>query len=215
MKVLSVNVGLPREVLWRGRPITTGIFKEPVADRVPVRALNIDGDRQADLRVHGGADKAVYAYPSEFYELWRGERPELDFRWGQFGENLTTEGLLDGDVNVGDRFRVGTAELVVTQPRLPCYKLGIRMGRDRFVKEFLERGLLGFYLSVAREGEVGAGDRIVELARDPRGFRVTEVARLFSLDRDDFDGLRRAADLDVLPESWREYFRRRLVARAA
>jgi MOSC domain-containing protein YiiM len=215
MKVLSVNVGLPREVSWRGRPITTGIFKEPVADRVPVRALNIDGDRQADLRVHGGADKAVYAYPSEFYELWRGERPELDFRWGQFGENLTTEGLLDGDVNVGDRFRVGTAELVVTQPRLPCYKLGIRMGRDRFVKEFLERGLLGFYLSVAREGEVGAGDRIVELARDPRGFRVTEVARLFSLDRDDFEGLRRAADLDVLPESWREYFRRRLVARAA
>ncbi|HEY9458154.1 MAG TPA: MOSC domain-containing protein [Gaiella sp.] len=215
MKVLSVNVGLPREVLWRGRPITTGIFKEPVADRVPVRALNIDGDRQADLRVHGGADKAVYAYPSEFYELWRGERPELDFRWGQFGENLTTEGLLDGDVNVGDRFRVGTAELVVTQPRLPCYKLGIRMGRDRFVKEFLERGLLGFYLSVAREGEVAAGDRIVELARDPHGFRVTEVARLFSLDRDDVDGLRRAADLDVLPESWREYFRRRLVARAA
>ena len=215
MKVLSVNVGLPREVSWRGRPITTGIFKEPVADRVPVRALNIDGDRQADLRVHGGADKAVYAYPSEFYELWRGERPELDFRWGQFGENLTTEGLLDGDVNVGDRFRVGTAELVVTQPRLPCYKLGIRMGRDRFAKEFLERELLGFYLSVAREGEVGAGDRIVELARDPRGFRVTEVARLFSLDRDDFDGLRRAADLDVLPESWREYFRRRLVARAA
>jgi MOSC domain-containing protein YiiM len=215
MKVLSVNVGLPREVLWRGRPITTGIFKEPVADRVPVRALNIDGDRQADLRVHGGADKAVYAYPSEFYELWRRERPELDFRWGRFGENLTTEGLLDGDVNVGDRFRVGTAELVVTQPRLPCYKLGIRMGRDRFAKEFLERELLGFYLSVAREGEVGAGDRIVELARDPRGFRVTEVARLFSLDRDDFDGLRRAADLDVLPESWREYFRRRLVARAA
>jgi MOSC domain-containing protein YiiM len=215
MKVLSVNVGLPREVSWRGRPITTGIFKEPVADRVPVRALNIDGDRQADLRVHGGADKAVYAYPSEFYELWRRERPELDFRLGRFGENLTTEGLLDGDVNVGDRFRVGTAELVVTQPRLPCYKLGIRMGRDRFVKEFLERGLLGFYLSVAREGEVGAGDRIVELARDPRGFRVTEVARLFSLDRDDFDGLRRAADLDVLPESWREYFRRRLVARAA
>lgn len=215
MKVLSVNVGLPREVLWRGRPITTGIFKEPVVDRVPVRALNIDGDRQADLRVHGGADKAVYAYPSEFYELWRRERPELDFGWGQFGENLTTEGLLDGDVNVGDRFRVGTAELVVTQPRLPCYKLGIRMGRDRFAKEFLERELLGFYLSVAREGEVGAGDRIVELARDPRGFRVTEVARLFSLDRDDFDGLRRAADLDVLPESWREYFRRRLVARAA
>jgi MOSC domain-containing protein YiiM len=215
MRALSVNVGLPREVLWRGRPVTTGIFKEPVTDRVTVRALNVDGDRQADLRVHGGPDKAVYAYPSEFYELWRRERPELDFAWGRFGENLTTEGVLDDEVSVGDRFRVGTAELVVTQPRLPCFKLGIRMGRDRFVTEFLERGLLGFYLSVVREGEVEAGDSIVELARDPRGFRVTEVARLFSLDRDDVDGLRRAATLEVLPESWREYFRKRLVARAA
>jgi MOSC domain-containing protein YiiM len=215
MRALSVNVGLPREVLWRGRPVTTGIFKEPVTGRVTVRALNVDGDRQADLRVHGGPDKAVYAYPSEFYELWRRERPELDFAWGRFGENLTTEGVLDDEVSVGDRFRVGTAELVVTQPRLPCFKLGIRMGRDRFVTEFLERGLLGFYLSVVREGEVEAGDSIVELARDPRGFRVTEVARLFSHDRDDVDGLRRAADLDVLPESWREYFQRRLAARAA
>jgi MOSC domain-containing protein YiiM len=215
MRVLSVNVGLPREVLWRGRPVTTGIFKEPVTGRVTVRALNVDGDRQADLRVHGGPDKAVYAYPSEFYDLWRRERPELDFAWGRFGENLTTEGVLDDEVSVGDRFRVGTAELVVTQPRLPCFKLGIRMGRDRFVTEFLERGLLGFYLSVVREGEVEAGDSIVELARDPRGFRVTEVARLFSHDRDDVDGLRRAADLDVLPESWREYFQRRLAARAA
>jgi MOSC domain-containing protein YiiM len=215
MRVLSVNVGLPREVLWRGRPVTTGIFKEPVTGRVPVRALNVDGDRQADLRVHGGPDKAVYAYPSEFYDLWRRERPELDFAWGRFGENLTTEGVLDDEVSVGDRFRVGTAELVVTQPRLPCFKLGIRMGRDRFVTEFLERGLLGFYLSVVREGEVEAGDSIVELARDPRGFRVTEVARLFSHDRDDVDGLRRAADLDVLPESWREHFQRRLAARAA
>ena len=215
MRVLSVNVGLPREVSWRGRPVTTGIFKEPAAGRVPVRMLNLDGDRQADLRVHGGPEKAVYAYPSEFYELWRRERPELEFRWGQFGENLTTEGLLDDELNVGDRFRVGTAELVVTQPRLPCFKLGIRTGRDRFVTEFLERGLLGFYCSVAREGEVEAGDPIVELARDPRGFRVTEVARLFSTDREDVDGLRRAAELDVLPESWREYFGRRLAARAA
>lgn len=214
MRVLSVNVGLPHEVWWRGRPVTTGIFKEPVTGRVPARALNLDGDRQADLRVHGGPDKAVYAYPSEFYELWRRERPELDFPWGQFGENLTTQGLRDSEVSVGDRFRVGTAELVVTQPRIPCFKLGIRMGRDRFVTEFLERGLLGFYLSVAREGEVEAGDPIVEVARDARGFRVTEVARLFSLDRDDVDGMRRAADLDVLPESWREHFRRRL-ARAA
>jgi MOSC domain-containing protein YiiM len=183
MRVLSVNVGLPREVSWRGKPVTTGIYKEPVGGSVRIRTLNLDGDRQADLRVHGGTDKAVYAYPSEFYDLWRSERPELDFPWAQFGENLTTEGLLDGDVSIGDRFRVGTAELVVTQPRFPCFKLGLKMGRHEFVTEFLERGLLGFYLAVAREGEVEAGDPIVELSRDPRGFSVTEVARLYTNDR--------------------------------
>lgn len=215
MRVLSVNVGLPREVIWRGKPVTTGIYKQPVPCRVPIRALNLDGDRQADLRVHGGRDKAVYAYPSEFYELWSRERPEFDFGPGTFGENLTTEGLLDDDVSVGDRFLVGTAELVVTQPRLPCFKLGIKMGRNEFVTEFLERGLHGFYLAVAREGDVEAGDPIVELDRESRGFRVTEVARLYARDKDDVDGLQRAADLDVLPEDWREYFRKRASARAA
>jgi len=215
VRVVSVNVGLLREVLWHGKPIPTGIWKEPIAGPVPVRTLNLDGDRQADLRVHGGSEKAVYAYPSEYYELWSRERPELDLGPGTFGENLTTEGLLDTDVSVGDRFRVGTAELAVTQPRLPCFKLGLRMERDEFVTEFLERGLLGFYLAVVREGEVAAGDAIVELARDPRAFRVTEVARLYTSGRDDVEGLRRAADLDVLPESWRRYFHKRLEARAA
>jgi MOSC domain-containing protein YiiM len=215
VRVLSVNVGLPREVTWRGKPVTTGIFKEPVSGRVPLRTLNLDGDRQADLRVHGGPEKAVYAYPSEYYELWSRERPELVLGPGAFGENLTTEGLLDEDVSVGDRFRVGTAELVVTQPRLPCFKLGIRMGRDAFVSEFLERGLLGFYLAVAREGEVAAGGPIVALHRDQRRFGVTEVARLFAHDRDDVEGMRRAAALDVLPASWRDHFRKRVDARAA
>jgi MOSC domain-containing protein YiiM len=158
MRVLSVNVGLPHVVNWRGKPVTTGIFKEPVAGRVTVRTLNLDGDRQADLRVHGGREKAVYAYPSEFYETWSRERPELDFGPGTFGENLTTEGLPDYDVSVGDRFRIGTAELVVTEPRLPCFKIGIKMGRDEFVTEFLDRGLYGFYLAVLREGMVEAGD---------------------------------------------------------
>jgi MOSC domain-containing protein YiiM len=215
VKVLSVNVGQPREVLWHGKPVTTGIFKEPVAGRVPLRRLNLDGDSLADLRVHGGPDKAVYAYPSEFYELWSRERPELELGPGTFGENLTLEGLLDDDVSVGDRFQIGTAELVVTQPRLPCFKLGLRMGRDEFVTEFLERGLLGFYLAVAREGEVAAGDAIVELQRDPRRFGVTEVARLYAADRDDVETMRLAADHDALPESWREYFRKRVEARAA
>jgi MOSC domain-containing protein YiiM len=215
MKVLSVNVGQPREVVWHGKPVTTGIFKEPVAGRVPLRRLNLDGDIQADLRVHGGPDKAVYAYSSEFYELWSRERPELELGPGTFGENLTTQGLLDGEVSIGDRFRVGTAELVVTQPRLPCFKLGLRMGRDAFVTEFLERGLLGFYLAVAREGEVEAGDAIVELERDPRRFGVTDVARLYAADRDDVEAMQRAAAHDALPESWREYFRKRVEARAA
>jgi MOSC domain-containing protein YiiM len=160
LRVLSVNVSLPRDVVWRGKTIRTGIHKEPVAGRVPLRRTNLDGDGQADLRVHGGPDKAVYAYPSEHYELWSRERPELLVRPGAFGENLTT-GPVDDDVSVGDRFRIGTAELVVTQPRLPCFKLGIRMGRDEFVPEFLERGLLGFYFAVFREGEVAAGDPIV------------------------------------------------------
>ena len=215
MRVLSVNVGLPREVFWRGKPVTTGIWKEPVLGPVRLHGLNLDGDRQADLRVHGGPDKAVYAYPSEFYELWSRERPELDLGPGTFGENLTTEGLPDDGVSVGDRFRIGTAELVVTQPRLPCFKLGIRMGRDEFVTEFLERGLLGFYLAVAREGEVAAGDEIAEVGRDPRGFPVTEVARLYVDGRDDIEGMRRAAALDSLPESWREWFRTQLDSRAA
>ena len=215
MKVLSVNVGLPREVVWRGKPVVTGIWKTPVPGGVPLRSLNLDGDRQADLRAHGGQDKAVYAYPSEYYELWSRERPELDLGPGTFGENLTTEGLPDDGVSVGDRFRIGTAELVVTQPRLPCFKLGIRMGRDEFVTEFLERGLLGFYLAVVREGEVAAGDEIAEVARDPRGFPVTEVARLYVGGRDDVEGMRRAAGLDALPDSWREWFRTQLDSRAA
>jgi MOSC domain-containing protein YiiM len=215
MRVLSVNVGLPREVVWRGKPITTGIYKEPVAGPVPLRKLNLAGDRQADLRVHGGPEKAVYLYPSEFYERWSRERPDLQFGPGTFGENLTTKGLVDDDVSVGDRFRIGTAELVVTQPRLPCFKLGIKMGRDEFVLEFLERGLFGFYLAVAREGEVEAGDRIVALSRDPHRFGVAEVARLYAGDRDDVASMRRAAELDVLPESWRDFFRRRVASLAA
>jgi MOSC domain-containing protein YiiM len=193
-----------------GRRIRTSIYKEPVAGQVALRRLNLDGDRQADLRVHGGPDKAVYAYPSEYYELWSRERPELEFGLGTFGENLTTEGLLDEDVSIGDRFRVGTGELVVTQPRLPCFKLGIKMGRDEFVTEFLERGLFGFYLAVTREGHVEAGDPIVAVARDPRRFGVNEVARLYARDGNDVESMRRAAELDVLPDSWRDVFRKRV-----
>src|SRR6185295_12623664 len=145
VRLESVQVGLPREVAWHGKAVLTGIFKQPVAGPVLVRALNLEGDVQADLAVHGGADKAVYAYPAEHYELWRRELPDLDLPWGAFGENLTTSGLDEDSVCLGDRFRIGGAELVVTQPRLPCYKLEVRFGRDGMVRRFLESRRTGFY----------------------------------------------------------------------
>src|SRR6266851_1777434 len=160
MKLLSVNVGLPRDVISKGRLVTTGIFKEPVEGRVRLRTLNLDGDRQADLKVHGGIDKAVYAYPAEHYDYWRSELPGVELPWGMFGENFTVEGMLESGVNIGDEFRIGSAELVVTQPRLPCYKLAVKFGRDDIIKRFLGSGRTGFYFAVLKEGEVGAGDSI-------------------------------------------------------
>jgi MOSC domain-containing protein YiiM len=160
MKVISVNVGLPRTVAWKGQVVTTGIFKAPVDGRVPVRTLNLDGDRQADLSVHGGPNKAIYAYPSEHYDFWRSELPGMELPWGMFGENFTTEGLLEQAVNIGDQFRLGSAVAMVTQPRVPCYKLAAKFGREDIIKRFLASGRSGFYLKVVQEGEVGAGDRI-------------------------------------------------------
>ena len=154
MKIISVNAGGPRDVAWRGRIVRTSIWKNPVDGRVRVRALNIDGDEQSDLSVHGGEDKAVYVYPSEHYAFWG------DFPWGAFGENFTTEGLLEHDVRIGDRLRAGSAEFVVTQPRFPCYKLGIRFGSEKMIVRFLRSGRSGFYLAVLREGDVAAGDEI-------------------------------------------------------
>src|SRR5262245_53588811 len=183
MKLLSVNVGLPREVEWDGRIIRTSIFKTPVAGRVVVRKINLDGDEQSDLTVHGGVDKAVYVYPSEHYAFWREELPDADLSWGAFGENFTTEGALDDSaVHIGDRFRIGSAEFVVTQPRIPCFKLGIRFGRADMVKRFLHSGRNGFYLAVAKEGEVSAGDSIQVLARDENGVTVTDIVQLYTSD---------------------------------
>ncbi len=145
MKVVSLNVGLPRIVEVEGGSVLTSIFKEPVGRRLRVTRLNLEGDQQSDLTVHGGVDKAVYAYPSEHYEEWRRELPDVDFSWAAFGENLTIEGLLE-DVRIGDRFRIGSAEFVVTQPRLPCYKLAIRLGRKDVLKRMLRSGRTGFYL---------------------------------------------------------------------
>lgn len=211
MRVVSVNVGLARTVRWRGRDVTTGIFKEPVEDRVPVRRLNLDGDRQADLSVHGGPAKAVYAYPLEHYGFWRDQlAQELPF--GAFGENLTVAGPpLEDEVAVGDRFRVGTAELVVTQPRIPCYKLGLRLGRNDMVKRLLASGRTGYYLSVAAEGDVAAGDAVEVVARHPARMPVAEVTRVYARDRDDLAAIRRLVALDGLPDDWRDYFAKRVV----
>jgi MOSC domain-containing protein YiiM len=211
MRVVSVNVGLPREVAWKDRQIATGIFKQPVAGQVAIRRLNLDGDRQADLSVHGGPEKAVYGYPSEHYPAWREELPGLELPWGQFGENLTTAGLREDQVQIGDCFRVGTAELVVTQPRVPCFKLGIRFGRPDILRRFLRSGRSGFYFSVRREGTVQAGDPISLVERATQSMTVAEINRLYTQPDADRELLRRAAQLEALPLGWRESFRERLI----
>jgi MOSC domain-containing protein YiiM len=210
MRVISLNVGLPREVLWKGRSVTTGIFKNPVQGRVLMRTLNLDGDRQADLTVHGGKDKAVYAYPSEHYVFWKQELPGQELPWGMFGENLTTERLREDNLNIGDQFRIGSAEVVVTQPRMPCYKLGIKFGRDDILKRFLHSGRSGFYFAVLKEGEVEAGDEIELISRDPNNVTVSDIARLYVSERTNFDLMRQAIQVDALPESWRDYFIERM-----
>jgi MOSC domain-containing protein YiiM len=210
MQVISVNVGLPRIVEWQGEAVETAIFKEPVHGPVAVHRLNLAGDRQADLTVHGGADKAVYAYPSEHYDLWRQELPKVDFPWGAFGENFTTAGLTEADVHVGDRLRIGTAELTVTQPRTPCFKLGLRFRRPDMLKRLLQSGRTGFYLAVAREGHAAEGDDIVVIARDPRAVSISDIVSLYASGRHDQALLRRASELPALPAGWREYFANRL-----
>jgi len=210
MKIISVNVGLPRLVLRNGEPVSTGIFKDPVEGRVRVRTLNLDGDRQSDLSVHGGPQKAVYLYPSEHYEFWKQELPDMNLPWGMFGENLTTTGLFETEVHIGDRFRVGTAELMVTQPRMPCYKLGIRFDRADIIKRFLVSERSGFYFSVLKEGDVGAGDEVELLERNASGVRVVDITRLYSSEKENIALLRRAIATEALPESWREYFLKRI-----
>ena len=210
MKIISLNVGLPRLVLRNDEPVSTGIFKEPVTGRVMMRKLNLDGDRQADLSVHGGPEKAVYIYPSEHYDFWKRELPEMNLPWGMFGENLTTTGLFETETHVGDKFRVGAAEVMVTQPRIPCYKLGIRFGRVDIIKRFLISERSGFYVSVLKEGEVAAGDEFEVLEKNASGVTVVDVTRLYSTDRENVDLLRRAIATEELPESWREYFKKRL-----
>lgn len=216
MKLVSLNVGTPREVMWHGRRVSTGIFKSPVSGRVALRKLNLDGDGQADLSVHGGAYKAVYCYQLVHYEFWKRELPGREMQPAAFGENFTVDGPEENEIFLGDRYSVGSAAVVVAQPRLPCYKLGIKFGDDEMVKRFFEARRSGFYLSVAREGDVVAGDEMTLIASDPNRVPVSEIMRLYAAkhyDRDEVAAAERVLRVKAVPESWKQYLRERLMAK--
>jgi MOSC domain-containing protein YiiM len=206
MKLISLNVGFPRQVTFRGELVTTGIFKEPIYHRTKLRKLNLDGDKQADLTVHGGVDKAVNSYPEEHYRFWQKELPDMYLSWGMFGENFTTQGLFEDNVNIGDQFQIGTAIVIATQPRMPCYKLGVKFGRMDIIKRFLSSGLTGIYFKVLQEGEVGAGDVIELIRRDDNNVTVKDVVRIYTVDKDDVQTMERAIKIKDLPHGWRSHF---------
>jgi MOSC domain-containing protein YiiM len=210
MKLISVNVGLPREITAGGKTVRTSIWKYPVQGRVHASTLNLDGDQQSDLSVHGGVDKAVYVYPSEHYSYWRTQLPDLELPWGAFGENFTSEGILEDQTKIGDRIRIGSTEFMVTQPRMPCFKLGIRFNRRDMVKRFLESKRSGFYLAVIREGEVQTGEAIEFTEKQEAGVTITEIVNLYTVDSQNQELLRHATELPALPQTWKDYFRKRL-----
>jgi len=203
MKLISLNVGLPRLAVYKGTSVKTGIFKNPVSGRVTLRTLNLDGDRQADLSVHGGPYKAVYAYPSEHYEYWRKELPGMDLPLGMFGENFTTEGFGEDELHVGDLFRVGSAKVMIRQPRMPCYKLALRFDRDDMIKRFLTSQRSGFYFSVIEEGEVQAGSKVEIMRRDPHRVAVVDIVRLYLRQAHDPKLLHHAMQVSALPQNWK------------
>jgi MOSC domain-containing protein YiiM len=208
MRLVSLNIARPRLTMYKGTTINTGIFKKPVSGRVALRSLNLDGDRQADLSVHGGPYKAVYGYPSEHYGYWRTELPGMDLPWGMFGENLTTAGVTETDLHIGDRVKIGSAILMIRQPRMPCYKLAAKFQRDDLIERFLASGRSGFYFSVEREGDVGAGDSMEFISQNQAGITIAQMNHLLAHDRYNRDLLRRAIATEELPVSWSEYFQR-------
>ncbi|PZO48894.1 MAG: MOSC domain-containing protein [Phormidesmis priestleyi] len=209
MQIISLNVGLPQEVSWKGRTVSTGIFKSPVEERIEMRILNLNGDAQADLTVHGGVEKAVYAYPSEHYPYWQQQLPEADLPWGAFGENLTTTGLLEPEVNIGDRFRIGTTEVMVTQPRFPCFKLNLKFNRDDMLKRFLGSGLSGIYFSVIKEGDIGVGDTFTLTHRDEHNVTVSDVVKIYRHEAD-LAAVRKAIAVPALAADLRQRFQQQL-----
>ena len=210
MRLLSLNVGLPRQVRFQGELVTTGIFKKPVQGSVRLRKLNLEGDKQADLKVHGGVDKAVYAYAGEHYDYWRQELPDMSLPWGMFGENFTTEGMFEESVNIGDQFKVGTANLIATQPRMPCYKLGVKFGNMDMIKRFLASGLTGVYFKVMKEGELEQGDEIKLIKKAENSVTVKDIVRIYTIDKDDIQTIERAIKIKDLPNGWRYHFIKQL-----
>lgn len=206
MRLISVNVSRPRTVTHQGKSITTGIFKEPVSGRILLRKLNLDGDGQADLRIHGGPDKAAYVYPIEHYGVWMRELKRHGFAPGHFGENFTVSGMLEENVHIGDVFRIGQALVQVTQPRTPCFKLAMKMELPTFPHRFLESRRSGFYLRVLEEGEVGAGDEILRVQDDPEQMSVRQVLEVAFFDQKNVAALRKALRVAALTASWREDF---------
>jgi MOSC domain-containing protein YiiM len=211
-RILSVNVGQPREIQWRGETVTTSIFKEAVSGPVMLHRLNLAGDKQADLTVHGGVNKAVYLYPSEHYPYWQDELPDTSLAWGMFGENLTSTGLLEATVHIGDQFRIGAARLVVTEPRVPCYKLGIRFGRPDMVKRFLASRRSGFYCAVLEEGLVQAGDIIERIHYDQWAVTIDDFMRASIFKSDDIAIMQRIVQIETLSDGWRSHFLAQLAA---
>jgi MOSC domain-containing protein YiiM len=205
-KILSVNISLPKEIDFEGQKVTTGIFKKPVERRLMLKTLNLDGDRQADLTVHGGPDKAVYAYPIEHYEYWRKVFPTIEMPNGMFGENFTIEGLMEKEVSIGDVFQIGSSRVIATQPRMPCYKLGVKFGRMDVLKKFLASGRSGIYFKVSKEGEVGAGDTIEQIGKDPNRITISDIIRLYASEKEDIESMRRAVKVEALPEGWKHHF---------
>ncbi len=206
LKLLSLNVGLPRQVSFQNDLVTTGIFKEPISGPVRLRKLNLDGDKQADLTVHGGVDKAIYAYPKEHYDYWEKELPGMSLPWGMFGENFTTQGMFEETVNVGDQFQVGTAKVVATQPRMPCYKLGAKFGRMDIIKKFLASGLTGVYFKVMKEGELEQGDEIRLIKKDENNITIKDIVRLYTVNKNDLQTMERAVKVKDLPNGWKFHF---------
>jgi MOSC domain-containing protein YiiM len=207
-RIVSLNVGTPRQVQVQDALVRTSIFKSPVEGRRSVRFHNIEGDQQADLTVHGGPHKAVYLYASEHYRYWSEQLPGVGLPFGMFGENLTTAGIDEESVHIGDRFRIGSAILQVAQPRMPCYKLNLRFGRPDIVKKFWHSGLSGIYFSIVTEGDLAAGDSIEQVSAGPEKISVADVVRLFRGDEDDPEILRRALDAP-LHGGWKQELARR------